>query len=521
VTATRADQDTRTEPADDHAMFRALRVRNFRIYASANLVSLTGTWMQRIGQDWLVLQLSDDSGIALGLITALQFGPTLLLSMYGGVLADRYAKRRVLVITQALMGVLALLLGILVATGGVALGLITALQFGPSLLLSMYGGVLADRYDKRRVLVITQALMGVLALILGILVATDAVALWHVFALAGGLGAVAAVDAPVRQAFVSEMVGPGLLTNAVSLNSTIFNFARLVGPSLAGLLIGASSGDTAPAFFVNAASFAFTIAALAGMRAAELRPSPPVARAGGQLRAGLSYTWAHPDLVLAMGLAFVLGTFGFNYQVTIALMAREVFHLGAEAFGLLSTAFAVGSLSGALLSTRRSVRPRQRFLVISAVVFGLLTVLSGLMPGYLSFALMLVPTGAAALVFSVANNSFVQLGVEPQMRGRVMALYFMCFLGGTPVGAPLIGWISEHLGAPWGLVLGGGVCVVAGMGAGLWLARGRRVRLEAGLAPPRMRLRVGAPGTRLSSARLRAVEEVAAERAPGQQTLGG
>ncbi|MCU1667851.1 MAG: Major facilitator superfamily 1 [Blastococcus sp.] len=403
-------------------MFRALRVPNFRRYASANLVSLTGTWMQRIGQDWLVLQISHDSGIALGVTTALQFGPTLLLSLVGGVLADRYAKRRMLLVTQTLMGLLALALGVLVLTGSVAL--------------------------------------------------------WHVFLLAGGLGAVAAIDAPVRQAFVSELVGPRLLANAVSLNSTIFNGARLVGPSLAGLLIGASGGNTAPAFFVNAASFAFTIGALAGMRTEELTPSVPVARARGQLRAGLRYTWAHPDLVLAMVLAFVVGTFGFNYQVTIALMARQVFHLGAEAFGLLSTFFAVGSLAGALLSTRRSVRPRQRFLIGSSVVFGLFTVAAGLMPTYWSFAVLLIPTGAAALVFSVANNSFVQLGVDPQMRGRVMALYFMCFMGGTPVGAPLIGWISEHLGAPWGLILGGAVCVVAGLAAGAFLARGRRGRVE-------------------------------------------
>jgi MFS family permease len=216
----------------------------------------------------------------------------------------------------------------------------------------------------------------------------------------------------------------------------------------------------------------------------------------------------------------VIGTFGFNYQVTIALMAREVFHLGAEAFGLLSTAFAVGSLSGALLSTRRSERPRQRFLVISSVVFGLLTVVSGFMPSYLSFAAMLVPTGAAALVFSVANNSFVQLGVEPQMRGRVMALYFMCFMGGTPVGAPLIGLIAEHFGAPWGLILGGAVCVVAGLVAAALLARGRRVRLDVGLAPPRLRLRVGARTPAVASAGLRAAQEVVAERAPGAQTLG-
>ena len=468
MTGTSTDHSTPADAEDrtrDPAMFRALRVRNFRIYASANLVSLTGTWMQRIGQDWLVLQLSGDSGIALGLITALQFGPTLLLSMYGGVLGDRYPKRRLLVITQALMGVLALLLGILVATGGVAL--------------------------------------------------------WHVFVLAAGLGAVSAIDTPVRQSFVSEMVGPDLLTNAVSLNSTIFNGARLVGPSLAGLLIGGASGNTAPAFFINAASFAFTIGALMAMRADELRPSPPVARARGQLRAGVAYTWAHPDLVLAMVLAFVIGTFGFNYQVTIALMARERFDLGAEAFGLLTTFFAVGSLSGALLSARRSVRPRRQFLVISVVVFGLLTVIAGLMPSYASFAALLVPTGAAALVFSVANNSFVQLGVDPQMRGRVMALYFMSFMGGTPVGAPVLGWASEHFGAPWGLILGGAVCVVAGLGAAAFLARGRRVRLEAGLVPPRLQLRVGPRLAGVDSARLRAAEEVVAEGVPGQQSLRG
>jgi MFS family permease len=427
------------DKAESTGTFRALRVRNYRLYASANLVSLTGTWMQRIGQDWLVLQLSDDSGIALGLTTALQFGPTLLLSMYGGVLADRYSKRTLLLITQALMGVLALGLGLLVAT--------------------------------------------------------DAVALWHVYLLAFALGSVSAVDAPVRQAFVSEMVGPELLTNAVSLNSTTFNGARLVGPALAGLLIGVSGGNTAPAFFVNAASFAFTIAALAGMRASELRPSPPVARAKGQLREGLTYTWAHPDLVLSLALAFVIGTFGFNYQITIALMSREVFDLGAEAFGLLSTFFAVGSLTGALVSARRSARPRQSFLVVSVIAFGVLTVVSGLMPGFVSFAVLLVPTGAAALVFAVANNSYVQLGVDPQMRGRVMALYFMCFMGGTPLGAPLIGWIAEHLGAPWGLIFGGGICVVAGLAAGLWLARGRTVRLERLRSRPWVRLRVGQRAT--------------------------
>jgi len=286
------------------------------------------------------------------------------------------------------------------------------------------------------------------------------------------------------------------------------------------VVIGAASGNTAPAFFINAASFAFTIAALLGMRAAELHPSPPVARARGQLREGLAYTWAHPDLVLAMVLAFVIGTFGFNYQVTIALMSRQVFDLGAQAFGLLSTFFAVGSLTGALLSTRRSVRPRQRFLVGSAVIFGVLTVIAGLMPTYVSFAVMLVPTGAAALIFSVANNSFVQLGADPQMRGRVMALYFMCFLGGTPVGAPVIGWISENFGAPWGLILGGAVVVVAGVVAAVFLSRGRRVRLEAGITPPRLRLHVGPVVGAVPSVALRTAGEAASERAPGQQVAG-
>jgi MFS family permease len=445
-------------------MFGALGVRNFRLYASANLVSLTGTWMQRIGQDWLVLQLSHDSGVALGLINALQFGPSLLLSMYGGVLGDRYPKRRVLQVTQALMGVLALLLGLLVAAG--------------------------------------------------------AAHLWHVMVLAGALGAVSAIDAPVRQAFVSEMVGPELLSNAVSLNSTIFNGARLVGPSLAGLLIGGSGGNTAPAFFVNSASFVFTIGALLGMRTSEMQVSRTVAKARGQLRAGVAYVWGHPDLRLAMILAFVIGTFGFNYGVTIPLMARQQFGLGAEAYGLLSTAFAVGSLSGALLSTRRSQRPKQRFLVVSSLVFGAITVVAGLMPSYVSFAVLLIPTGASALVFSVANNAFVQLGAEPQLRGRVMALYFMCFMGGTPLATPLIGWIADTLGAPWALSSGGVVVLIAGALAGLHLARGRRVRLEAHVAPPRLTMHVSEPRPGVASARLRAASEVEAEETSGAQAAG-
>jgi MFS family permease len=443
-------------------MFGALRVHNFRLYVSANLVSQVGTWMQRIGQDWLVLQLSGDSGVALGVTTALQFGPTLLFSFYGGLLADRY--------------------------------------------------------DKRRVLMITQAVMGVLALGLGLLVATDSITLWHVYVLAAALGIVGSLDTPARQSFVSEMVGPEYLANAVSLNSTAFNAARLIGPAVAGALIALFGGNTAPAFLVNAASFACTIAALTGMRAGELRRSPPAGRARGQLGQALAYTRRHPDLMLVMVLAFTVGTFGFNSQITIALMAKGVFGLGAGAFGLLSTCYAVGSLTGALLSTRRSRRPLQRFLVVSAVVFAILLIISGLMRDYYAFAALCIPTGAAALVFSVACNSFVQLGVEPQMRGRILALYFMAFMGGTPLGAPAIGWLSERFGPPWGLIGGGIVCLVVALVAGLVLMRGHRVRLELRVLPPRLQLHVAptSPAGPLPTAAAGLAEE-ADGQVPGEQ----
>jgi MFS family permease len=443
-------------------MFGAMRVYNFRLYVSANLVSQVGTWMQRIGQDWLVLQLSGNSGVALGVTTALQFGPTLLFSFYGGLLADRY--------------------------------------------------------DKRRLLMITQAVMGVLALGLGLLVSADSIELWHVYVLAAALGVVGSLDTPARQSFVSEMVGPDYLANAVSLNSTAFNAARLIGPAVAGALISVSGGNTAPAFLVNAASFACTIAALAGMRSAELHPSKPVGRSRGQLAQALSYTRRHPDLMLAMVLAFTVGTFGFNSQITLALMAKGVFGLGAGAYGLLSTCYAVGSLSGALLSTRRSRRPLQRFLVVSAVVFSILLIVLGLMGNYYAFAVLCVPTGAAALVFSVACNSFVQLGVEPQMRGRILSLYFMAFMGGTPVGAPAIGWLSERFGPPWGLIGGGIVCLVVSLGAGLVLVRGHRVRLELHVVPPSVQLHV-APTQPPDTVPGRAVglAEEADREVPGEQ----
>jgi MFS family permease len=403
-------------------MFRSLRVRNYRLYASGQVVSLTGTWMQRVAQDWLVLTLSNS---------------------------------------------------------GVALGIVTALQFGPALMFSLWGGVLADRYDKRRILLITQSAMAVLAATLGALDLTGVVQLWHVYVLAGLLGVASALDIPVRQSFVVEMVGNDDLPNAVGLNAATFNSARVIGPAVAGLLINLVG--TGWVFLANAGSTLAVLAGLVLMRTGELRRSPRVARARGQLREGLRYVRSRADLLLAMLLVFVVGTFGLNFQITLALVARQVFGRGAGSYGLLSTTLAVGSLAGALLATRRRRRPRLRFLLAAAAVFGVLEVAAGLMPTYLTFALALLPAGLAALSFTVAANSSVQLGSDPRMRGRVMALYLFCFMGGTPVGAPAIGMIADAFGPRAGLVGGGVVCVAAAVLIGLGYAHRHGIRVAAPL----------------------------------------
>jgi MFS family permease len=382
-------------------MFRAMRVRNYRLYLGGQIVSLTGTWMQRVAQDWLVLELSD-SGIALGITTALQFGPTLLFSLWGGVLADRY--------------------------------------------------------DKRRILMITQSVMALIALSLGLLDLAGVVQLWQVYLLAGCLGVTSALDVPVRQSFVVEMVGRPDLPNAVGLNAATFNSARILGPAIAGLMINAAG--TGSVFLVNAGSTVAVIAGLALMRPGELHVSPKVARANGQLREGLRYVRNRTDLILTMLMVFTIGTFGLNFQVTLALVARFTFGRGAGSYGLLSTALAVGSLCGALLATRRRKRARLRFLFAALLAFGLLEITVGLMPTYLSVALVLIPAGAVALSFTVAANSSVQLSVEPTMRGRVMALYLLCFMGGTPIGAPAIGALADAFGARVGLMSGGIACVL-------------------------------------------------------------
>ena len=434
---------TQSSPTSDKAvrpgMFRSLRVRNYRLYASGQLVSLTGTWMQRVAQDWLVLTLTNS---------------------------------------------------------GTALGIVTALQFGPSLVLGLWGGVLADRGDKRKLLLATQTALALVALALGLLDIGGVVQYWHVRVLATALGVIAAVDTPVRQSFVVEMVGKDDLTNAVGINSTIFNTGRILGPAVAGVMITAVG--TGWAFVANAASSVAVLTGLWMMRPAEHFRAPQVARAKGQLRAGVRYVIGRSDLLLTMILVFIVGTFGLNFQITTALIAKQVFHRSASGYGLLSTSLAVGACVGAVLATRRIRRPSSAFLVGAATVFGLIEVAAGSMPGFLSTAVMLVPAGFAMLTFTTAANSSVQLGVEPTMRGRVMALYLMCFMGGTPVGAPLIGWTAGAFGPRWGMIGGGLISAVAAVALGVLIARRRGLaaadlfgRLVAALRPRRLGPQVG------------------------------
>ena len=401
--------------------FRSLRIANYRRYYAGGLVSNTGTWMQRVAQDWLVLQLSGGSGVALGITTGLQFLPMLLI--------------------------------------------------GP------WAGVLADRLPKRQLLIATQAFMGVAALALGLLDVTDVVAVWHVYVLAALLGIGTAVDNPARQSFVIEMVGPEDLPNAVGLNSASFNMGRVLGPAAAGLLIEVF--DTGPVFLINAVSFLAVIGALLSMDPSQLEPAPRLERAKGQLREGVRYVLNRPDLLTVMVLVFFVGTFGLNFQMTTALMASEVFDRGAGEFGILGSVMATGSLAGALLAARRG-KPRLRLLLLAAFGFGVVEMVSGLMPTYVSFALILVPVGMLALTFITGANSIMQLGVDPLMRGRVMALYTAVFFGGAPLGAPLVGAVAEAFGARWALIAGGLISAVAAVLAAVVLARttGLRLRTE-------------------------------------------
>jgi MFS family permease len=403
--------------------FASLSIYNYRLFAAGALVSNTGTWMGRVAQDWLVLtELAPSTSVA----------------------------------------------------PPVALGIVTGLQFAPLALFAPLGGMIADRFPKRRILFATQSAMALTSLLTGVLVVTGAVQLWHIYLLAFIQGVATALDNPARQTFVSEMVPYESLSNAVGLNSASFNGARLIGPGLAGLVIAAFG--TGPAFFLNTLSFVGVLLALARMRPGELNVTPRQ-RGKGQIREGVRYVRGRPDIILILALVFVLGTFGMNFQMTTALMATAVFGKGAGGYGLLGSIMALGSLSAALLSARRP-NPRLRVLLVAYGAFAVASAAAALAPSYIWFAVLLVPVGLTALTVITTATAMVQLSVDPALRGRVMALYLAVFMGGTPLGSPLVGWIGSAWGPRWTILIGSITTGLAVLAAMLYVVRSENVRVR-------------------------------------------
>ena len=416
-------------------IFESLKFHNYRVWFFAALVTNTGTWMQRVAQDWLVLRiLTDDSAAATGTTTALQFLPALLLSAHAGLVADRVDQRRFLVVTQSVMGVVSAVLA---------------------------ADVLAGRAQ-----------------------------LWHVYLAALATGAASAYDAPARQIFVARMVPSNDLANAVGLNSASFNAARLLGPAAAGLVIAWVGAGWV--FVVNALTFLFPALALATMRVAELYDLPRAVRAKGQVREGLAYVRHRGDLMVIIVVISVVSMLTLNFQVTMAAMVRSAFDLESEAYGTVSSVFAVGSLTGALWAARRR-RPRVRTVVGAVLLLGVFTLVMAAMPTYWLFAASTVPVGLCVLTVLTGANQTVQLTTAPEVRGRVMSLYMMCLLGTTPIGSPLIGWVSDTWGPRMSLVVGGAAAVVVALVAVVWARRHWHVSLYP---TTRTHLLGGGPGRR-------------------------
>ncbi|GHC15594.1 MFS transporter [Kushneria pakistanensis] len=406
----------------DRRLFRSLSVYNYRLWFGGALVSNIGTWMQRIAQDWLVLT-------------------------------------------------------VLTAHDASAMGITMALQFGPQLLLLPLSGFAVDYFDRRRLIMLSQALQGLLALGLGILTLTDTVTLWQVYLFALALGCVTAFDAPARQVFVNDLVGEKLLSNAVALNSTSFNAARMVGPAIAGLLIAATG--TGWLFIINAVSFAGVLGALCLLRVNDLHVGERATRGPGGLTEGFRYVKGRPDLSALMFMLFLIGTFGFNFPVFISTMSVGVFQGDSNQYGLLTTCLAVGSVTGSLLAARRE-QPRMGLLLVSSLSFGVFCALAALAPSVWLFAIALMLTGLSALTFMTASNATMQLTTTPAMRGRVMALRIAVTMGGTPIGAPIVGVIADHAGPRWAMM----VAAAAGLGAAIVALRARSAeRRRAALAP--------------------------------------
>lgn len=401
--------------------WRSFRHRNYRILFPANTVSNIGSWAQRIAQDWLVLELTNNNGTYLGLVTAVQFAPVLLFSLHGGKLADRFNKRKVLILTN-------------IAGGAASLGL-------------------------------------------GALVITEHIQLWHVFALAAVLGISTAIDAPVRQSFTTEVVGQADLPNAVSLNSANFNAGRLVGPALSGGLIAAFG--TGPSFIVNGLSYFFVIAALLNLNEKAFfhldRP-----KSDGNIREGIAYAKARPDIYVVMLMVFFLATFGLNFQIFNALMATQEFGLGPANFGLMGTFIAIGSLSGAIGSARLERFRNTKFVIRGGIAFSASIMVLSILPNYITYVIWLPICGVTALTTLVSANSIVQTSTDPAIRGRVMGLYLLIFMGGTPFGSPLIGATTDLIGIRPTIAVCGGISLFASLY--IWVKYKNRVALPADIS---------------------------------------
>jgi MFS family permease len=398
--------------------WRSFRHRNYQILFPANTVSNIGSWAQRVAQDWLVLELTNNNGTYLGLVTAVQFAPVLFFSLHGGKLADRFNKRKVLILTNIM--------------GGAA------------------------------------------SLALGVLVITDLIALWHVFALAAVLGISTAIDAPVRQAFTTEVVGQSDLPNAVSLNSANFNAGRLVGPAVSGGLIAAFG--TGPSFIINGLSYFFVIAALLILNEKAFfhldRP-----KSDGNIREGIAYAKARPDVYVVMLMVFFLATFGLNFQIFNALMATQEFGLGPASFGLMGTFIAIGSLTGAIGSARLERFRNTKFVIKGGILFSISIMVFAVIPSYNLYLVWLPICGFVALTTLVSANSIVQTSTDPAIRGRVMGIYLLIFMGGTPFGSPLIGATADLIGIRPTIAICGGISLFASLI--IWFKYKNRVELPA------------------------------------------
>ena len=405
----------------EHGNWRSFRHRNYQILFPANTVSNIGSWAQRIAQDWLVLELTNNNGTYLGLVTAVQFAPVLFFSLHGGKLADRFNKRKVLVLTN-------------IVGGAASLGL-------------------------------------------GILVMTDLIALWHVFVLAAVLGISTAIDAPVRQAFTTEVVGQSDLPNAVSLNSANFNAGRLIGPAISGGLIAAFG--TGPSFIINGLSYLFVIVALLNLNEKGFfhqdRP-----KSDGSIREGIAYAKARPDIYVVMLMVFFLATFGLNFQIFNALMATQEFGLGPASFGLMGTFIAIGSLTGAIGSARLERFRNTKFVIKGGILFSISIMVLSIIPSYTLYILWLPICGLTALTTLVSANSIVQTSTDPAIRGRVMGLYLLIFMGGTPFGSPLIGTTTELIGIRPTIAVCGGISLAASLF--IWFRYKNRVKPPADIS---------------------------------------